>query len=524
MARARDIKKENYKVISVIGDGALTGGMALEALNDVGSSNTNMIVILNDNEMSISKNVGGISLLLSKLRVRKLYVNTSIRGKNIIKKIPFIGEKIVKLFQRAKRGIKQLIIPKMYFEDIGFKYVGPVNGHNIDELEEILSLCSKQDGPILLHVLTKKGKGYKPAEDNPDKFHSTSSFNIETGEKISNGRKDYSKVFGDKLVSLAENNKNIVAITAAMKDGTGLKDFSIKYPNRFFDVGIAEQHALGLAAGLAKEGMIPVVPLYSSFIQRAFDQVVHDIAIQKLPVVICLDRSGVVGKDGETHQGMLDMSILSSVPNLTIMSPKDFSELENMLEFAIELNSPVVIRYPRGSEDRKFRKKNSIKFSKAEIVEDGTDITFVAIGKMVAKAKRVSDKLLKENIKAEIVNCRFIKPFDVDTVINSIKKTKCVITIEDGTCVGGISSRVEEAIVENNCNNISFNKIAYPDEFIVHGDIENLEKKYHVDDEYIINLAKSMVENKNSIKKLMSRGEKCIKTIKKKMEVMKKNF
>lgn len=526
MARARDIKNEDYKVISVIGDGALTGGMALEALNDVGSSNTNMIVLLNDNEMSISKNVGGISLLLSKLRVRKTYVNTSIKGKNIISKMPFFGKRFVKLFQKAKRGIKQLIIPKMYFEDIGFKYVGPVDGHNIQELENILKLCKNQEGPILLHVLTKKGKGYKPAEENPDMYHSTSAFNIENGEKTSSGKKDYSKIFGDKLIELAKKNEKIVAITAAMKDGTGLRDFSKKFPKRFFDVGIAEQHALGLAAGLAKEGLIPVVPLYSSFIQRAYDQVVHDIAIQNLPVVICLDRAGVVGKDGETHQGMLDMSILSSIPNLTIMAPKDFSELESMLEFAVNLHSPVIIRYPRGSEEIKFNVKNKIEFGKSEIIEGGTDLTIVAIGKMVSKAKRIAEKLETQSIKAEIINARFIKPLDEESIIQSVQKTKCVITIEDGTKVGGLATKVEEAIIKSGINGIKFYSFAYPDEFITHGDVSQLEKKYNIDDDYIYNFAKNMVEDNKSkyMKKLVSRGEKCIKTIKKKIKVMKKSY
>ena len=526
MARARDIKDENYKVISVIGDGALTGGMALEALNDVGSSNTNMIVILNDNEMSISKNVGGISLLLSKLRVRKMYVNTSIKGKNIINKIPFIGKKFVKLFQRAKRGIKQLVIPKMYFEDIGFKYVGPVDGHNIQELEEILKLCNEQDGPILLHVLTKKGKGYKPAEENPDLFHSTSAFNIETGEKIGSGKRDYSKVFGDKLVLLAEKNSKIVAITAAMKDGTGLKGFAEKYPDRFFDVGIAEQHALGCAAGLAKEGMVPVVPLYSSFIQRAYDQVVHDISIQNLPVVICLDRAGVVGKDGETHQGMLDMAILASIPNLTIMAPKDFDELENMLEFAVTLNSPVVIRYPRGSQELDFSKKEKIEKGKAEIIQNGTDITIVAIGKMVAKAKRIEERLKKDSIYAEVINARFVKPLDKNTIIDSAKKTKYVVTIEDGTEALSFGSLIEECILENIDEKVQVLKLAYPDEFIVHGSIEELEKKYHIDDDFIYNKIRKIVEKRrnNGFNKNMSRGEKCIKNIKKKIKVMKKSY
>ena len=297
MARARDIKGEKNNVIAVIGDGALTGGMALEALNDAGWSQTRLTVILNDNEMSISKNIGGISMLLSKLRTKKSYTKSNISIKNIINKIPIIGTPFVKIVQRMKRSIKQLIIPKMFFEDIGFRYLGPVDGHNIEELERMFKISKQLEGPVLIHVLTKKGKGYKIAEENPDKFHAIAPFNIDTGESKKQKQKDYSKVFGEKLVELASQNKNIVAITASMKDGTGLTKFAQEYPDRFFDVGIAEQHALGLAAGMAKAGVIPVVPIYSSFYQRAYDQIIHDIAIQNLPVIMCVDRAGVVGQD-----------------------------------------------------------------------------------------------------------------------------------------------------------------------------------------------------------------------------------
>ena len=297
MARARDIKGEDNNVIAVIGDGALTGGMALEALNDAGFSQTRLTVILNDNEMSISKNIGGISMLLSKIRTRRGYTKSNVSAKNVINKIPGIGPVFVKIVQRVKRSIKQLIIPKMYFEDIGFRYLGPVDGHNIEELERMLNISKKLDGPVLLHVLTKKGKGYKIAEENPDKFHGTGPFDIETGKPKKEKSKDYSAVFGEKLIELAKKNKKIVAITAAMRDGTGLRKFAEEFPDRFFDVGIAEQHALGLAAGMAKEGVIPVVPIYSSFYQRGYDQVIHDIAAQNLPVVMCVDRAGVVGQD-----------------------------------------------------------------------------------------------------------------------------------------------------------------------------------------------------------------------------------
>lgn len=297
MARARDIKGENNSVLAVIGDGALTGGMALEALNDAGSSKTKMTVILNDNEMSISKNIGGVNMLLSKLRTKRSYNKSSDAVKKVILKIPGMGKPIVKIVQRVKRSIKQLIIPKMFFEDIGFRYLGPVDGHDIEELERMLKISKQLDGPVLIHVLTKKGKGYSIAEKNPDKFHATGSFDIETGKSKKEKKKDYSKVFGEKLVELAQKNDKIVAITASMKDGTGLTKFAKEFPERFFDIGIAEQHAIGVAAGMAKEGIIPVVPIYSSFYQRAYDQVIHDVAIQNLPVVMCVDRAGVVGLD-----------------------------------------------------------------------------------------------------------------------------------------------------------------------------------------------------------------------------------
>lgn len=296
MAKARDIKHEDNAVVAVIGDGALTGGMALEALNHAGSSRTRMIVVLNDNEMSISKNIGGINMLLSKLRAKKRYTVSNQSGRKVIEKIPLIGKYIVKIVTRAKKSIKQLIIPKMFFEDIGFKYLGPVDGHNIEDLEYLLSRAKELNEPVLIHVITKKGKGYKPAEENPDKFHSTSAFNIETGKPLKEKKKDYSKAFGEKLIEIAEKNKKVVAITAAMKDGTGLSEFATKFPERYFDVGIAEQHALTFSAGLAKEGLIPFIPLYSSFYQRGYDQVIHDICIQKLPVIMCVDRARMCRK------------------------------------------------------------------------------------------------------------------------------------------------------------------------------------------------------------------------------------
>ncbi len=501
MAKARDLKGEYNAVVAVIGDGALTGGMALEALNHVGSTKTKMIVVLNDNEMSISKNIGGINMLLSRLRSRKIYTKSNKSGRKIIEKIPFIGDFSVKAIRRLKRSIKQLIIPKMYFEEIGFKYLGPVDGHNIEDMEYLLSSAKELDEPILIHVLTKKGKGYKPAEENPDKFHSTSSFDIETGKSNKKKSKDYSSAFGEKLVELAENNKNIVAITAAMKDGTGLNEFAEKYPDRYFDVGIAEQHALTFAAGLAKEEIIPFVPIYSSFYQRAYDQVIHDICIQKLPVIMCIDRAGVVGNDGETHQGLYDLSFFNLVPNITIMAPKDFEELGQMMEYAITLNKPVVIRYPRGGEGKiKFTKHIEIKQARAEVIKKGKDVTIIAIGKMVSRAMEVAEELKKDNIFAEVINARFLKPMDKYTTLKSIYKTKFVITIEDGTEIGGLGSAIKELIIDKKIKNTKIKCFAYPDKFIKHGNVDELEKIYGIDTDNIISYIKYNVKYKKFYK------------------------
>ncbi len=487
MARARDIKKENNHVLAVIGDGALTGGMALEALNDAGCSKAKLTVILNDNEMSISKNIGGINMLLSKLRTRRAYTKSNVSGKKIISKMPVIGKPIVKIVQRMKRSIKQLVIPKMFFEDIGFRYLGPVDGHNIEELERMLKISKELDGPVLLHILTKKGKGYKIAEENPDKFHATGPFDIETGKSKKAKGDDYSKIFGNKLVELAKNNEKIVAITASMKDGTGLGKFQKEFPDRFFDIGIAEQHALGLAAGMAKDGVIPVVPIYSSFYQRAYDQVIHDIALQNLPVVMCVDRAGIVGADGETHQGQFDMSFFRLVPNLTIMAPKNFKELEDMLEFAVTLNKPVVIRYPRGGEGKeKIEQEEKIELGKAEILKQGNDITILAIGKTVERAQAVSNMLKEKDIDAEVINVRFLKPLDKETIKTSIEKTKRIITIEDGTIINGLGTAVKELIIDENLENIEIKSYAYPDNFIQHGTVDELEKLYGQDLQSIV--------------------------------------
>ncbi|MCI8460085.1 MAG: 1-deoxy-D-xylulose-5-phosphate synthase, partial [Bacilli bacterium] len=479
-AKARDIRHKKNHVVAVIGDGALTGGMAMEALNHVGSSNTNMIVVLNDNEMSISKNIGGINKLLTRLRSKKNYTRSNQLGRNVVLRIPLVGGLFVKLVSKLKTSVKNVIIPGMYFEEIGFRYLGPVDGHDINTLEKLLSRAKELDGPILIHVLTKKGKGYSIAEDNPDKFHGVSAFDLETGKSLSQKKKDYSKVFGDKLVNMAKKNKKIVAITAAMKDGTGFGEFAAKYPERFFDVGIAEGHALTFAAGLAREGLIPFVSIYSSFYQRAYDQIIHDICLQELPVVMCVDRAGIVGNDGETHQGLYDMAFFRLIPNLTIMAPKDFSELEEMMEFAVNLEKPVVIRYPRGGESGvKFTSK-PLKYGKSEVVRKGNDLSIIAIGNKVSRAMEVAELLDNDGISSEVINCRFLKPLDTRTIGDSLKKTAKCIVIEDGTVIGGLSSAITELILEKRLD-VDFSSYAYPDKFIKHGSVEELEKQNKVD-------------------------------------------
>lgn len=517
MARARDLKGENNSVVAVIGDGALTGGMAIEALNDVGFSKCKMTVILNDNEMSISPNIGGLNMFLSKLRTKKLYTKSNISGKKIIGKIPVFGKPIVKIVQRLKRSVKQLIIPKMFFEDIGFTYLGPVDGHNIEQLENILKLSKQVDTPVLIHVLTKKGKGYKIAEENPDKFHATGPFDLKTGKPKKAKGLDYSKVFGNKLVEMAEKNDKIVAITASMKDGTGLTKFQKQFPKRFFDIGIAEQHAVTLAAGMATQGLIPFVPIYSSFYQRAYDQVIHDIAIQNLHVILCVDRAGIVGADGETHQGLLDMAFFRLVPNLIIMAPKDFKELEDMLEFAVKIEKPVVIRYPRGGEDKdiNFETHNKIEFGKAEVLKEFNkdissdeknkneqcideknnqniknqivnkgqecaqkNVLIIAIGKMVARAMKIAEQEEKKGNNVCVVNSRFLKPLDRNKILQLLKESNEVITIEDGTIINGLGTAIKEIIAEENLANIEIKTQAYPDDFIQHGSVEQLESMY----------------------------------------------
>ena len=487
LARARDLNKGNEKVIAVIGDGALTGGLALEALNDAGTSKTNLIVILNDNEMSISKNIGGMSRLLSNLRTQRFYIKLNDNTRKNILKIPLLGKFLYKLISNIKRHIKGLFIKDMYFENLGFTYLGPIDGHNILELEKILKRASNIKGPKLIHVLTKKGNGYEKASNNPSLYHAVSPFDIEKGV-LHNKKNDYSNVFGEELVKLAKDNKKIVAITAAMEEGCGLSQFKKKYPNRFFDVTIAEEHAITLSAGLAKGGMIPVVPIYSCFMQRAYDEIVHDVALNNLHVILILDRAGITGNDGTTHQGILDLSYLYTIPNLVIMAPYNYNELRSMLKFAINYNGPIAIRYPKGEEVLNIKSNNEIRLGKCDVIKEGEDLVIIAIGKMVNKAYNVYLMLLKENIHATLINLRFLKPFDYNTIRKYVDDNKKIVTIEDNV-INGLGN-----VVKSYFNAYNILSLGYPDTFISHGSIEEIELKYHLDDKSIYNQIKEFIK------------------------------
>jgi 1-deoxy-D-xylulose-5-phosphate synthase len=449
MARARDLNNEDYEIVAVIGDGALTGGMAFEAINDAGRSNTKLLIILNDNEMSISKNVGGLSRYLSRIRTTKGYLSTKRDVEKILNKIP-VGKQIKSFLKRAKDGIKQIVVPGMLFEELGLTYMGPIDGHNIHEIIESLETAKNIEGPLLMHVITKKGKGYKFAEERPNEFHGVSAFNIETGEALKKSSQSYSDYFGMKMCEIAEKNENVVAITAAMTDGTGLRDLAKKFPNRIYDAGIAEQHAVTMAAGLAVSGVIPVVAIYSSFLQRAYDQIIHDVALQNLHVVFAVDRAGLVGNDGETHQGVFDEGFLSLIPNMTVLSPADYREFGNMMEFALSYNGPVAIRYPRGSMNEYIKNsEQSIVFGKGYIVEEGNDITIAAAGKMVKTAMETREILKSKNIDAEVLNLRFIKPFDKELIINSVNKTKSLVIIDEAAVFASYAVNIYNILPKN---------------------------------------------------------------------------
>lgn len=480
MARARDLMKDSYSVVAVIGDGAMTGGMAFEALNDAARAKTDLIVVLNDNQMSIEKNVGGMSRYLRKMRIDPLYRRFAKNTETFLSKLPAGGKKITQTVKTTKDFIKRILLNDSIFEQLGFKCFGPIDGHDIPTIEAALNEAKNLHGPVLIHVVTNKGKGYQLAEKFPEKFHGVSSFDTNTGITIKKSTGTFSDEFGKKMIELAEKNDKIVAVTAAMKSGTGLTEFAQKFPGRIYDVGIAEQHAVTMAAGMAMQGLVPVVAIYSTFLQRSYDQILHDVALQNLHIVFAIDRAGVIGEDGETHQGLFDFSYLSHIPNMTILAPCDYDELRTMLGVAVnECKGPVAIRYPRGGS-RITLSHQPLLLGKAEIISNGSDITLIAIGSMVETATVIESKMEKSGIEAEVINMRSLKPFDEALVIESARKTNKVVVMEDNTRYGGLSEKVTRTLMDNHFKgDVIF--CAYPDSPIEHGDKESIVKRYELD-------------------------------------------
>lgn len=491
LAAARDLKGEKNSIVAVIGDGAMTGGMAFEALNHAGHLKKDLIVVLNDNEMSIAENVGAMSGYLSRLRTDPMYSRGKEEIEQILKKLP-IGPVILRLGERIKDSLKYLVVPGMIFEELGFIYLGPVDGHDIKAVVRALQQARSTRGPVLVHALTKKGKGYSPAENNPDKYHGIGPFDVKTGEVRSGSAvPGYTEIFGRTMIKMAQRDERVLAITAAMPAGTGLSDFSRLYPQRFFDVGIAEQHAVTMAAGLAAAGFRPVVAIYSTFLQRAYDQVLHDICLQNLPVAFAIDRGGLVGEDGATHHGLFDFSYLRPVPNMLIMAPKDENELQHMLATALGHDGPAAVRYPRGSGVGCPMDKDPrpIPVGQAEVLREGKDTVILAVGNMVKTALESAAVLEKRGIDAAVINARFVKPLDSSLIIKYALKTGKVFTMEDHVLAGGFGSAVLELFSERGLTGVQLNRFGIPDTFVEHGDPASLRSRYNLTPE---KLAKSI--------------------------------
>ncbi len=476
-------------MISVIGDGAMTGGMAYEALNNASRVNTNFIIVLNDNNMSISENVGGLSSHLGNLRTANVYQDLKVGVENSLNRIPFYGERMVSRIRRTKSGIKQLFIPGMIFENMGITYLGPVDGHNIAEMRRVFRDASKVNGAVLVHVITKKGKGYAPAERHPARFHGAEPFQIDTGLPLKRRIKaNYTDIFSTVMRKLGERDQRVVAITAAMQDGTGLKRFHNMFPERFFDVGIAEGHAVTFAAGLAAAGLRPVVAVYSSFLQRAYDQILHDVCIQDLPVIFAIDRAGLVGSDGETHQGIFDLSYLSSIPNMTILAPKNKWELSDMMKFAADFEHPIAIRYPRGEAYeglKEFREK--IIFGKSEIIYQEHEIALLAVGSMVKTAEEVRKLLKSMGYFCSLINVRFVKPFDAALLDQLAEHHDMLVTMEENVASGGFGEHVAHYFAEKKLEHMpELMNIALDDKYVEQGNVEILKKEHGLDVESLI--------------------------------------
>ncbi|MGN0329949.1 MAG: 1-deoxy-D-xylulose-5-phosphate synthase [Kineothrix sp.] len=482
LVKARDIRGEKHTVVSVIGDGSLTGGMAYEALNNAARLDTNFIVVLNDNNMSISENVGGVSRYLGNVRTAEGYLDLRNGVYNTLKDIPRYGDQMVKFIRRAKNSFKQLVIPGMFFEDMGLTYLGPVDGHDMDQLLRVFAEAKRVKKAVLVHVMTQKGRGYPPAEKHPARFHGAEPFEIRTGLPTNPRTKaNYTDIFSTVMRKMGERDERVVAITAAMPDGTGLKRFHNMFPDRFFDVGIAEEHAVTFAAGLAIGGLKPVVAIYSSFLQRAYDQILHDVCLQNLPVVFAIDRAGLVGSDGETHQGIFDLSYLSSIPNMHIMAPKNKWELSDMIKYALGLGVPVAVRYPRGEAyDGLKEYRMPIEYGKSEYIYEEEGICLVAVGSMVRVAEQVRENLKSSGYSCSLINARFVKPIDEETIGQAASGHRLIVTMEENVASGGFGEKVRE-LLGRRARKKSLLTIAIPDEYVEHGNVELLKKEIGID-------------------------------------------
>lgn len=480
--QARDLLGEDYSVISVIGDGAMTGGMAYEALNNAAQIKTNFIIVLNDNYMSISENVGGMSDYLARLRTADIYTGLKKGVTNTLHRIPVAGDSIIEQIRRTKNSIKQLVVPGMLFEDMGITYLGPIPGHDIPMLCRALREAKKVEGPVLLHVLTQKGKGYKPAEQEPARFHGTGPFDIETGKPLGIAKKDtYTDIFSKVICDIGKRDPKVAVITAAMADGTGLSEFRRRFPRRFFDVGIAEGHAVTFAAGLAAGGIKPVFAVYSSFLQRGYDQIIHDVGLQNLPVVFAVDRAGLVGSDGETHQGIFDLSYLGGIPNMTVMSPKNRWELADMLRFAVDYDGPVALRYPRGTAyDGCEEFRAPIQYGRSEVIYEEESIAIVSVGHMFEEALKTRRLIKETGYNCTLVNARFVKPVDEQIIEELAKNHSLIVTIEENILCGGFGERVTEYVSEHDLP-VQVLNLALPDDYIEHGSVDVLRREVLLD-------------------------------------------
>ena len=480
--QARDLLGEDYSVISVIGDGAMTGGMAYEALNNAAQIKTNFIIVLNDNYMSISENVGGMSDYLARLRTADIYTGLKKGVTNTLHRIPVAGDSIIEQIRRTKNSIKQLVVPGMLFEDMGITYLGPIPGHDIPMLCRALREAKKVEGPVLLHVLTQKGKGYKPAEQEPARFHGTGPFDIETGKPLGTAKKDtYTDIFSKVICDIGKRDPKVAVITAAMADGTGLSEFRRRFPRRFFDVGIAEGHAVTFAAGLAAGGIKHVFAVYSSFLQRGYDQIIHDVGLQNLPVVFAVDRAGLVGSDGETHQGIFDLSYLGGIPNMTVMSPKNRWELADMLRFAVGYDGPVALRYPRGTAyDGCEEFRAPIQYGRSEVIYEEESIAIVSVGHMFEEALKTRRLIKETGYNCTLVNARFVKPVDEQMIEELAKNHSLIVTIEENILCGGFGERVTEYVSEHDLP-VQVLNLALPDDYIEHGSVDVLRREVLLD-------------------------------------------